>query len=270
MAKIILPNVRKQFVPDAGHTLFEADLAGADARVVAWEADDADLKHAFRTGLSVHVKNVRDVFPDKVRGWSDDAIKATDNYDGIYNNTKKAVHATNYGVTPRSIAQALGWLVMEGERFQRTWFGLHPGIKLNFHEGIKRQLAANRTVKNRLGWHRVYFDRIDACFTEALAWVPQSTVALCTYQGAFQLEERYWPYQLKRGYYPSRLRPEGILLQTHDSLTGQFPTASMPSIVDLQSTLANSVPYPDPLIIPWEIKVSTKSWGDVHKPPDSG
>ena len=40
MEKIKLPNVRKMFVPDLGYVVFDCDLAGADAQVVAWEAGD--------------------------------------------------------------------------------------------------------------------------------------------------------------------------------------------------------------------------------------
>ena len=48
---IILPNIRKFIVPDPGYLIVDADLSGADAQVVAWEADDADLKEAFRDGV---------------------------------------------------------------------------------------------------------------------------------------------------------------------------------------------------------------------------
>lgn len=58
---LVLPNVRKLFIPDPGYTIYEADLRGADAMVVAWEADDEDLKDAFRRGLDVHAKNAEDM-----------------------------------------------------------------------------------------------------------------------------------------------------------------------------------------------------------------
>ena len=126
---VALPNIRAMFVPDPGYLIAEADLSGADARVVAWEAEDEDLKQAFRGGLNVHIKNVRDVFPDKVKGWSDEAIKHEDYPGGVYHDNKRAVHACNYGVTPHGLAPKLGWMVVECEHFQRNWFGLHPGIR---------------------------------------------------------------------------------------------------------------------------------------------
>ena len=53
---IPLPNIRKIFIPDPVYILIDSDLAGADAQVVAWEADDEDLKktllHDFTTGAT--------------------------------------------------------------------------------------------------------------------------------------------------------------------------------------------------------------------------
>ena len=251
MTKVNLPNVRRLFIPDPGYIMFDADLSGADAQVVAWEAEDDDLKDAFKKGLKIHVKNVKDMFPEKVRGWSDDAIKATDKAGGIYYNNKRAVHGTNYGLTARGMAQALGWLVAECENFQRRWFGLHPGIQRNFHGRIRDSLQRNKTIQNAFGFRRVYFDRPDQCFTEALAWKPQSTVALNTFHGAFQLEEKYPQVE--------------FLLQVHDSLVFQFPKANCPTPEEIRKTLAVVTPYSDPLTIPWGLAASEKSWGECEK-----
>jgi len=112
----------------------------------------------------------------------------------------------------------------------------------------------------------VFYDRIDACFTEALAWIPQSTVALNTYYGALQLEARYWPHQRERGWSPSNERDrEGVLLQTHDSVNFQFPSATVPALAEIRKTLEKVIPYEDPLVIPWDLKSSTESWGMMQK-----
>src|SRR5215213_5100571 len=60
-----LPNIRKLFIPDPGYTIFDCDLSGADAQVVAWEAEDEDLKAAFKKGLKIHAKNAEDIFKEE-------------------------------------------------------------------------------------------------------------------------------------------------------------------------------------------------------------
>lgn len=257
MTQIVLPNVRKIFIPDPGFIMFEADLKGADAQVVAWEADDDDLKNAFRSGLDVHVKNAEDMWGSQFTRLSGHARNAK------RQENKVAVHATNYGASSRTLAISLGWTVRDAESFQRRWFGLHPRIKSNFHNRIHSQLLSGRTVTNAFGYRRVFFDRSDSCFAEALAWIPQSTVAHNTFIGALQLERKFWPHQLDRGYRGRDL--EGLLLQTHDSINFQFRLSSVPLIAELRSALAVVTPYPDPLVIPWELKSSTKSWGDLQE-----
>lgn len=260
VTKIVLPNVRKLFITDPNYIQFEADLKGADAQVVAWEAEDDELKAAFRAGLDVHSVNAEALWGTVFTSLS----------PGTYARNKKrqdckrGVHLTNYGGSARGMAQALGWTVHESERFQQRWFSLHPGI-LRWHNRYKSQLASNRTIRNAFGFRRVFFGRIDSCFTEALAWTPQSTVALNTYHGALGLESRYWPEQQKPGYIPPPSDYAGILLQTHDSLNFQFQVDRVPALSEIKAALEISIPYPDPLVIPWDLKSSLKSWGEMEK-----
>jgi DNA polymerase-1 len=250
MQELVLPNVRKIIIPDPGHVMFEADLKGADAQVVAWEAEDEDLKAAFRAGLDVHHKNGEDMLGSAFTNLKGHA------YDAARQKNKVAVHLTNYGGTPAAIARSLGWTTHEGDRFQKRWFSLHPGIRTNFHERVRRNLESDRTIRNQFGFRRVFFDRIDNCFTEALAWIPQSTVAINTYVAALQVE---------REWFPDPTDVAGMLLQTHDSLNFQFRLSSAPLPDAIRSKLAVVTPYPDPLTIPWDLKRSTKSWGDMEK-----
>ena len=259
-----LPNVRKLFVPDPGMIIADCDLAGADAQVVAWEAEDETLMQMFREGVKIHIHNARDMFPEKVNGWSDEAIKNTDHAGGIYYCTKRGVHATNYGARPPKLSSVLGWTRAESEHFQRRWFGLHPGIG-RWHERIQDSLSMDgadfekeygrpgggRAVYNMFGYREIFFDRIDNCFTEALAWVPQSTVALVTNKGARKVWERLPWVQ--------------ILLQVHDSLVIQFPRDMLSERKLIRDQLSVSIPYPDPLMIPWGFACSSKSWGDCEE-----
>lgn len=247
MDKLVLPNVRKLFIPDPGYTMYDGDLKGADAQVVAWEAEDEDLKSAFRAGIDVHVKNAEDMLGTKFTSLP----LGSHARDKMRQDNKVAVHATNYGGQPRGLASRLGWLVHDMERWQARWFSLHPGIKTNFHGKVRRALEKNRTVTNVYGFRRVYFDRIDESFTEALAWIPQSVVALTTYYGAFQLEEKFPQVEL--------------YLQTHDSITWQVPFARSIPFQEMARTLVVHTPYSDPLYIPWDIKGGTKSWGELEK-----
>jgi DNA polymerase I-like protein with 3'-5' exonuclease and polymerase domains len=83
-----------------------------------------------------------------------------------------------------------------------------------------------------------------------LAWIPQSTVGITI--------NKIW-YEIY-----SKLPEVQVLLQVHDSLAGQFPTAQAESCITGIRELARSVviPYDIPLNIPLGTKTSTTSWGD--------
>lgn len=258
-----LPNIRKMFIPDEGYTIFDVDLAGADAQVVAYEAEDLDLINAFKAGLDVHSKNAEDLWGSaftQLAGDKDNGPKSKRRKE-----CKQGVHATNYGGSARTLAKVLGWTVVEAEAFQKRWFSIHPGIKKHFHGRIESSLRATRMVKNKFGNRRVYFDRIDSCFTEALAWVPQSTVAEVSFRGGLQLELVTGTEFDARGSMVKQGWVE-ILLQVHDSLVFQVRHENENRIEELRTGLRYPIPYstPHPLTIQWGIARSRKSWGDCE------
>ena len=301
---ITLPNIRKMFIPDGGHTVFDADLAGADAQVVAWEANDNKLKQAFREGLKVHCVNARSVWPEICGDMDDDEIK---NYESgkLYKSIKIGVHGTNYGGQAPGLAGILNWPVADAVNFQRRWFRAHPEI-LEWHKRIERSLsgeecwncghlpefvgkpcprcnkALGNTVRNAFGFTRTYFSQDRNTFTEALAWSPQSTVAIVTELGWMNLFntpeeiEQYilsiFPtYQFEKPLREYFLYPNTsewtreivkALLQVHDSFIGQTLISKSHLIPDIVKGMQVKVPFDDPLIIPWDYNTSNQSWGD--------
>ena len=238
-----IPNLRKMFRPDPGHILLSCDLAGADAQVVAWEAEDEDLKAAFRKGLKVHVKNGLDM-------WGPERMGADGKREPYYTMIKSGVHGTNYGAHPRTIANVLKSSYSAAEAFQNKWFALHPRIK-EWQERVRQTVNETRGISNRFGFRITYFDRVDdKMWRDALAWGPQSTVALITDKGIVNV------YREMR----KTVKPMG---QVHDEGVYQVHKRNFISCLpELRDCLNIQVPYEDPLVIPVGLKASSKSWGD--------
>jgi len=246
---IRLPNIRKFFIPDEGYIICEADLSGADAQTVAWEADDEDMKEAFRQGLKIHIKNARDIYPELTKDMTDEELKATDHAGGIYHDVKRAAHGTNYGGTAKTIAGIIKRPIKEIEEFQDRYFGLHPGVR-TWHNRIEYQLQTTRVITNPFGYRIMYFDRIQDTFKKALAWIPQSVTAHVRTRGALQVAEQF-PYLQH-------------LMEVHDSVVFQIPKEYRSELPHIQEALNVTVPYDDPLVIPWGLTTSDKSWGDIE------
>lgn len=298
--KLRLPNVRKAFVPDPGYTIFDADLSGADAQVVAWEAGDEKLKKAFRSGVKIHVSNARDLWPHETKDMTNAEIQESK----FYKPAKLGVHATNYGASVNSLMENNGWTKEFAEEFKERWFAAHPEI-LQWQQRYQRYLEGTqcwncdnldvvvggscdkcgvklgRTIKNKFGFRYIFFDRIqDNLLPQALAWVPQSTVIFCSDLGwtaiandegpgfsmltdTGELTEFSWKsYMVEPNAYEKWHEVVQPLMQVHDSIVGQVPHAYEEKIPEIVMDMRVIVPYPnDPLIIPLGVKTSRVSWG---------
>jgi len=233
VAKTIeLPNIKKLFIPDYGNILCDTDLKQADAQVVAWEAHDDILKEIFRKGIDLHSANAEILNVPR-------------------QDAKAGVHLTNYGGSARTLAKAIGCTVLAAEDFQRRWFGEHPGIK-DWHERVADSLATNRSVSNVFGYKNTYFDRVEGLLPEALAWIPQSTVAIVISKAMNEIND----------YYPAL----EMRAQVHDSIVVEFGNKNMrEALIIIHRAMTKTCPYEDPLIIGADADVSSKSWGDCKR-----
>jgi len=240
ISHFIKPNVRLMFVPDVGYTMFDADLKQSDAQVVAWEAGAENLKALFRSGEDIHYQNARDIYQLPAAPSKHQRQMA-----------KHGVHATNFGARPPTMAKKLDMTVHQASSFQARWFTLHPEIP-KWHKRVEADLMRTRTITNKFGYRRIFFDRIDSILPEALAWVPQSTTVNIIDKGLNAIDETL---------------PDAIMLmQVHDSLIGQFKNPLYPTIrKQIHDLMLITVPYEDPLVIGVDIACSRSSWGACEK-----
>lgn len=239
-----LPNIRKIFIPDPGFTIFDTDLSKADLRIVTWEADEPEMKAMLKAGIDPYVELAREFYKDP----SISKLRPDGSDDPRYKTFKSFAHGTHYLGTPYGLASRLGLSTYQAEKTQAWYFSRFPRIKA-WQTEFCNQLRARRYVENVFGYRRYYFDRIDeATCREAIAWVPQSTVALYINRIWMDIYEQY--------------KHIWILLQVHDSLVGQFPTHRKAECLEqLKAAGQIILPYVDPLVIPVGIKTSEVSWG---------
>lgn len=258
-----LPNLRSTIVPPSGYLYWNCDLERADVQVVAWEADDESLKKMLRDGVDIHLVNAVELFNipgvpyEECMESHPNYLEHKERHEQKRHFAKTFVHLTNYGGKERTAAIKTHTTVAESGKLQRRWFQIHPGIK-RWHDRTETQLRATRTVRNKFGFRRVYFDRIESSFTEALAWVPQSTVSLVISKVHMEMETQLLPGYEKDWW---------VELQGHDSLSGCISKDSTGIILPVMHAASKRVvvPYDDPLVIPLELALSDSSWGEVRK-----
>lgn len=250
-----LPNIRSLFGPDPGCTFFDMDLDRADLQVMAWDADEPLLKEALKKKVDLHLLNVY-VLDQKEPPPLEELVETHPKYPDHRGPRKHKrefakvfCHATDYLGKARTVAAATGRTIHETERAQRIYLGTYAGIK-RWQDRVIAEVQKRRFVENKFGYRWYIFDRIDEqVMPEAVAWIPQSTVSI--------IINKIWMniYQ--------NLSEVEVLLQVHDSLAGQFPTAKKDELLPkMEEQSRITVPYDDPLVIPTGISTSEISWGN--------
>jgi DNA polymerase I-like protein with 3'-5' exonuclease and polymerase domains len=235
-----LPNIRELYIPDPGKTYFDIDLDSADLRIVCWEADIPEMKAMLATGAKVYVEVAKEYYKDPT----------ITKHHKMYGTFKSLCHGTHYLGTAKGLATRLGLSVHEVDKIQKWYYGKFPELK-TWQDNLKDQVFKRRMVENVFGYRCYFFDRIEGTiFNQAVAWIPQSTVACLINRGYMNIH--------------NNLKEVDVLLQVHDSLAGQFDTPKTEwAVRRIQEECAVPLPFPgDPLIIPVGIKTSPVSWGE--------
>lgn len=217
--------MRRMFCADDGYILVSTDLEQAESRVVAglvWQATGDDTYWRACEGPDLHTEVCKMTWPELK--WSTDAKEsrkiAEVAYAGIpsysYRDIAKRLgHGSNYRGSPFGIAQAVGIPPRVVEDFQARYFRAFRSIPL-WHGRVAEQLREHQYQDTPLGRRRWFFGRTweDSTLREAIAFVPQSTVA----ELLNQVMLNCWRRSL-----PSNPLPIQLLLQNHDAFVFQTP-----------------------------------------------
>jgi DNA polymerase I len=231
-----LPNIRKFFIPDPGYYMVEGDLQRAETQIVAWEANDPELKEIFHSGRDVHTENARFIFGDPVNYFRRDRLK-------------RCIYAIQNGGKAPKIAELLED-PYKGRKFYEYWTGRFPSIP-KWHQKLETAIQVHRQIENVWGYKYHWLDRIDSNIVgHAVPWITQSTIAI-TINKALRAV--------------SQIPGVELLMQVHDSLLMQVPENREFSVLsEIKKAMSIQIPYPDPLVIPVTLKYGKKSWGELE------
>jgi DNA polymerase I len=241
MKSIIQPAIRRLFKPDKGYILFECDLKRADAQVVAKESNDTQLLDDFRNNTDIYTENAAWVYNIPID-------RVTQHQ---YQVNKNGVHGVNYGCKERTLAHTIEVPEKRAHEFlYGWWFKKHPGI-LGWHKDVDGRVKKTGMVYNAYGFRKIYTGRRGEVLPQALAWIASSTVSVTTNKAMLRVY--------------NELPSVHILLQIHDSFIGQVLAQDEDRrLREVMSKTVVEIPYKgEPLIIPFSMKTSPESWGDV-------
>jgi len=235
-----LPNVKRLFIPDEGYTFFDIDYSGADARIVAWDSNSKFLMDIFND-------ESKDLYSVIASEYYKRPISKKDKERQIF---KAVCHATAYLGKAPAIASVAGLLVHEVDKVQKYYFSAAPEVK-DWHRRIKNDIDTKGYVTNAFGARGYFLDKSDKnIYNKAVAFLPQSTIGIMVNKGLVNVDKR------------EDSKVAHVLLQTHDSLSGQFLTTDTGAADRIVKHMSVPLMFDKQLIIPAGIVTSTKSYGD--------
>jgi DNA polymerase-1 len=250
--------VRKAFVAARGRRLVAVDYSQIELRVAAHVSKDATLLEAFRRGEDIHAATAAVVL----------GVPA----DKITKEQRRQAKTVNFGVLygqgPFGLTRTTGFTLAEAENFIKNYFERLPGLK-RYIDNTKRFAAEHGYVESLLGRRRYFPGLTQAGGTresaiakaraerEAINAPIQATAADIIKLAMLRLPEAFRAAGLTAK----------MLLQVHDELVVECPTAEAPQVAKVMRSVMESAFTLD---IPLGVEVRTgKNWEEMIYSPSA-
>lgn len=196
---------------DDGYIGYNADLAGADSRFVAYCGPVPIMRDAYDRNIDLHSLTASLIFNIPY-----DKISREEGSSNIGNGLqsqrywgKKMNHSSNYGIGKNELAYRLEITPREAGLLLAAYHAQYPEVRSSFQGQVVQMLRNGRKVTNVFGRSRLFLDRWgEKLFQTAYGFFPQSSVS--------DIINRW-------GLAPLSKYPEvQILNQIHDSIVFQI------------------------------------------------
>lgn len=218
-------------ISDPDWILCECDLAKAEAHVVAYLTQDANMIEAFESGIDVHSFNASKIFNVPIEEVIHEAkTKKSDQRSTMRFMGKKVVHASNYQMGPQTFSDQLATEEIfksqsECKQLLQNYTDRFPGLK-RWHRQIEEEVSKTRILYNLFNRPRRFLGDMNAAlFRNAYSYIPQSTVAELLNRGIIKAAN---DPRLGRAAFNLRL-----LTTVHDSVVFQFHKSQIPNLLQI-------------------------------------
>lgn len=252
------PDKHTQDIAEAppGHSIVQADQAGAEALAVAYLARPGRYRALFLNGVKPHTYLAMHLFATQFGLVGDHPFlrmevaelvaqpewpalhKRIKSSGKPYDIGKRTAHGSSYRMGPRTfrnanIKQSKGTLRLSQRQcaeFLDRFKTLFPEV-VEWQDEIELRVRSARSLTNLLGFERLFFRELtDGYIREAISWIPQSTIGCITHVGA-------------RRAYEAGLR---VCSNKHDSYACLVPDAEVGEVAAfMQKSMALELPGRD-------------------------
>ena len=231
---------KKYLKSDPGYFITEYDLAKAEAHVVAYLSQDANMIKAFTSGIDVHAFNASMIFEKSIEEIFEDNKHREPNKPTLRDLGKRVVHASNYDMGPQTFSDQLAAdnifiSTAQCNRFLNAYKDRFPGLK-KWHNRIKAEVSETKILYNLFNRPKRFLGIMnDALFRNAYSYIPQSTVGELLNRGMIKMCN------------DNRLGREGynldMLVTVHDSVVTQTPISQKDTFLKICQIIDDHMSY---------------------------
>jgi len=194
---------KKFLIAEKDWFLCEADLAKAEAHVVAYLTQDNNMIAAFESDVDVHSFNASKIFGVSIEEVIHEAKTKKGSGHTMRDLGKRVVHASNYSMGPQTFSDNLAteeifMTQSECKQLLQNYQDRFPGLR-RWHREIEDEVSQSRVLYNLFGRPRRFLGDMNAAlFRNAYSYKPQSTVAELLNKGMIKMSND--PRLGKNGY----------------------------------------------------------------------
>ena len=239
--------IRKMFIPKAGHVLVDADYSQIELRVLAHIADDENMCTAFRNGQDIHTVTASQVF-----------AVAPENVTSLQRRHAKAVNfGIVYGISEFSLSEDIGVTRWEAKEYIESYLANYRGVKAYMKNVVEQ--ARERGYTETMFGRRRYIPELKSSNFNVRSGAERMTLNTPIQGTAADLIKLAMIKVDKalQEHYPEAK----LLLQVHDELIVECPESIAEEVAKLISAQMEQVAeLKVPLVA--EAKIG-KSWFDA-------
>jgi DNA polymerase-1 len=214
--------IRRGFVPEAGHVFVSADYSQIELRILAHLSEDASFVEAFRAGIDIHQQTAALVF----------GVDAGEVTRTMRDRAKTVNFAVIYGIGPFSLARQLGISTAEGKEFIERYFERFPGVRSYLDSQV--EIARKRGYVETLTGRRRYIPEIGSKNFNIRSF-GERVATNAPIQGTAADLIKIAMIDIHRALKQAGLRAR-MLLQVHDELLFEAPAEEAESTLTLVKT----------------------------------
>jgi len=199
--------LRRAFTADPGNIILSADYSQIDLRILAHEAQDEALIHAFKEGGDIHTKTAAEVF-HVMREMVSDEMRSS----------AKAINfGIIYGQGPMGLSQALGISMREAKEYIDGYFAVYKGLREWIDKNIV--LARERGYVKTLMGHVRYLPEFSMGSAQMSSFAQRAAINTIVQGGSADIIKA----AMNDIYKHYSGTPVKLLLQIHDELIFEMP-----------------------------------------------